>query len=873
MNQPDDQLPREFGKYHLIERVAMGGMAEMYRAKLYGAGGFEKNLAVKKILPHLGRDEAFIQMFMDEAMITVTLNHGNIAQVLDFGEVDGDYFIVMEYVDGIDLQSLIKRSAESYEPIPVDLAAYIVQETCRGLDYAHNKLGPDGNSLQIVHRDVSPQNVLISFEGQVKLVDFGIARAASRITSTQAGVVKGKVAYMSPEQMTGQMVDSRADVFSAGIILYELLTHQRPFDGATPHETMAQISRGSYKPPSKLNRQVNRKLAGVVKKALEKSIKKRYPTAGKMSAALANYLHSTGEPPTPLDLAQLVRERLPEAKPRTIQPTPIRAMRQEITPSGLSDPNRATDPGASEVRAGTPPPQQNTSQTQAGTPPPQTGTPPPQTGTPPPQQNTPQAPTSSPPAPNAEVSGEISSPGFTAAAPIRPEARPRRTTAPEFAKAGANSAPPRQVDVSADNPVVVGDDGEAVSFGVLDLPGDYASDDEDKTIIDEAPARGAIDAQKSPTSQPIPAKAEPGRIVNAAALPDKADPDLLSAATQLLTQTDAGTRFPGEAKPEPSQAPDQGPSLTAKTKLLNRDDLMDEAPAAPKPAADSKPLETSDQFKAWMDEEPPKEKEPDFDDEPPRRPKKGGNGAAIAIVIGLVLVAAAGVFLFLDPLGLNLFGTDAARTGAPGPATNLAGMQPVAPPADPPVDPPVDPSLDKPSDAALAMKDPSLVGKRTDPPADPPKDSVDAGPVASVPDPSADKPEIKPVDPPADKPEVKPDPLAVVKVKDPPVKPPKRKKLKRRVIARKKLRKKTHKKPDPVVAVVKGEGTLRINSEPFSVVFWKKKRIGPTPQMNVKLPAGSHTLLLTNEALGLSKRVRVRIEPDKVHTIFVELNN
>jgi serine/threonine-protein kinase len=206
------------------------------------------------------------------------------------------------------------------------LAAYIILEVCRGLDYAHNKLGPEGEPLQIVHRDVSPQNVLITFEGQVKLVDFGIARAASRITSTQVGVVKGKVAYMSPEQLKGAEVDRRSDVFSAGILLYEMLTNRRPFDGETPQETMALIASGTYQAPQKLNHQIDRRLAGLVKKSLEKNAKRRYQTAGKMAADLAALIHKDDQPPTPAALARLIAKRMPEAKPRTLQPTPVQAV-------------------------------------------------------------------------------------------------------------------------------------------------------------------------------------------------------------------------------------------------------------------------------------------------------------------------------------------------------------------------------------------------------------------------------------------------------------------------------------------------------------------------------------------------------------------
>ncbi len=694
MSGRKEQLPREFGKYHLIERIATGGMAELYRAKLYGAGGFEKDLAVKKILPHLGSDEAFVQMFMDEAMITVTLNHGNIAQVLDFGELDGEYFLVMEYVDGIDLQALIKRSAENYEPTPAALAAHIVAEICLGLEYAHNKLGPDGQPLQIIHRDVSPQNVLISFEGQVKLVDFGIARAASRITSTQAGVIKGKVAYMSPEQLIGQTVDARSDVFAVGIILYELLTHRRPFDGATPQETMALLTRGVYQPPQKLNRQVDRKLARLVKKALEKNVKKRYQTAGTMAAELASYLHNTGEPPTSMSLAQLVRERLPEAKPRTMQPTPIRAMRHDTTP------------GIRPARAGA----------TSGTAP----------------------------------EKKITAPNFPVAAPDRQE------------------APAASPDHEERRPA---DGSEAVSFGALGLPGEYMVEilDSQLQTSPELPEPDAAPGKQQETPEP------------------EADQELLTAATKLLTQTKIDQQEVQEAIGSADAGDDD--LLTAPTRLLSSEEV------------------TGEREPVLPDAEAPTE---DFEDEAPGLPRKKGHGA---LVTAMLVVAAAAVvfFVFVNPFEKE--STDQTDRVA---SADLASVDPIEPP---PVanKPPDRPDPDEPIDNPMAK------------PVDKPDAQPDLVPVT------------KPVDKPADKPVARPG-------------------------------KKPGKKPGMSVALrPRGTGTLKINSEPFSVVFWGKKRIGPTPQMNVKLPAGSHTLLLKNEALGIQKRVRVHIEANKVRTVFVEL--
>ncbi len=656
MNEPEEKLPREFGKYHLIERVATGGMAELYRAKLYGAGGFEKDLAVKKILPSLGGDQGFVQMFMDEAMITATLNHGNIAQVIDFGEFHGEYFLVMEYVYGIDLQALIKRATEHHEPIPVNLAAYIVAEVCNGLEYAHNKLGPDGQPLQIVHRDVSPQNVLISFEGQVKLVDFGIARAASRITSTQVGVVKGKVYYMSPEQLTGQALDARSDVFAAGIILYQVLTHQRPFEGATPQETMALVSRGSYQAPQKLNRRVDRKLAQVIKKALDRNVKRRYQSAGKMAAELASYLHNTGEPPTAMTLARLVRERLPEARPHTMLADPVHAMRRDPTPGGRP--------------AGMEPKQ------------------------------------------------KITTPDLSDAVPHEQESS---TASPDPEK-----REPEQ-----------GDDA-AVLFKDLGLPEDYMLEVLDSEL-----------RKKSDLPEP---KAADRAQVEEPEREDEDDSELLFAAAQLLTQTNIGQYGEEESSGE-------------------QEVLLPDAKAPTPPRSE---VEAADELDTL----------PDFADEAPESARKTGKRWLVILTLVLVVAAAAVVFfMFANPLEKE--STDRPDRAAPTGPASLKASQP--PPGIPPLKSPL----------------------------------PDTGPDVE--------------------PDVEHDLVPVAK-------PGKKMALRPR-----------------------GTGTLKINSEPFSVVFWGKKRIGATPQMNVKLPAGSHTLLLKNDALGIQKRVRVRIEANKVQTVFVKL--
>ena len=217
---------RPFGPYRLVRQVAVGGMAEIHLARARGIAGFEKYVALKMIHPNFAEDESFIQMLIDEAKISVQLQHANIAHTFDLGRVGDTYYITMEFVDGVDLYKLLRSASEVDIPFPFDLAAHVAKEMSHGLDYAHRKRDVAGNPLGIVHRDVSPQNVLISHAGEVKLVDFGIAKASMKARQTAVGVIKGKYYYMSPEQAWGDVVDCRSDVFSTGIVLYEMLTGQ-----------------------------------------------------------------------------------------------------------------------------------------------------------------------------------------------------------------------------------------------------------------------------------------------------------------------------------------------------------------------------------------------------------------------------------------------------------------------------------------------------------------------------------------------------------------------------------------------------------------------------------------------------------------------
>lgn len=311
--------PKPFGRYVLLEKLAVGGMAEIYKAKTYGVDGFEKQLAIKRILPHCAADTEFIKMLVDEAKLTVLLSHANIVQVYDLGKVGDDYFISMEFIHGTNLREVIVRQREESEKLQEELAVYIMSEVCKGLDYAHRKTDSQGNPLNIVHRDISPQNILISFEGEVKIVDFGIAKAAMNVSHTMAGILKGKVAYMSPEQALGKPIDHRTDIFSAGVLLYEMLTGDKLFSGETQFEVLNQI-RTTRINTLMLPDHIPGPLKAVLAKALAYNVKDRYQSAGDFQLDLTKYLYSSYIDFSPRLLASML-VRLFESEMKRKEPT------------------------------------------------------------------------------------------------------------------------------------------------------------------------------------------------------------------------------------------------------------------------------------------------------------------------------------------------------------------------------------------------------------------------------------------------------------------------------------------------------------------------------------------------------------------------
>jgi serine/threonine-protein kinase len=281
-----------FGKYLLTDRIGRGGMAEVWRATINGPAGFARTLVVKRIRPQMAEDPQFVEMFCSEARLSALLTHANIVQVFEFGEVEGEYFLAMEYVRGHDLNSIIQTYAELGLPQPA-LGAYVARELGRALGYAHTLTDERGRPLGLVHRDVSPSNVLVGFDGTVKLLDFGIAKAFALASSnrTRTGTLKGKMGYLAPEQVAEKKVDHRADLFAVGVVLHETLTGKRLFVRRSTEETLELLREAKVEPPSRHNRNVPPALDQICLKALARDPEQRYASGSAIAAELDEVLH------------------------------------------------------------------------------------------------------------------------------------------------------------------------------------------------------------------------------------------------------------------------------------------------------------------------------------------------------------------------------------------------------------------------------------------------------------------------------------------------------------------------------------------------------------------------------------------------------
>ncbi|HWE29529.1 MAG TPA: serine/threonine-protein kinase [Polyangia bacterium] len=286
----EQELPKVFGRYLLLKRLSRGGMGEIFLAKLGEIQGFEKLVIIKKILPHLVADQEFIKRFIDEAQVAIKLQHANVAPVFEVGKVDGEYFLAIEYIEGRDLRRMITRQREERTRLPSDLAMFVVREMANGLAYAHRRTDESGRSLALVHCDISPPNVMVSFEGEVKIIDFGIAKSAIRIAETNPNMGFGKFGYMAPEQLVrGGIVDKRTDVYAAGVVLYELLTGERLFtfpEGADYRQIARMVTQGKFKQPSQRDPRLDPGLDPIVMKALASNKDERYQTAEEFRDAI-----------------------------------------------------------------------------------------------------------------------------------------------------------------------------------------------------------------------------------------------------------------------------------------------------------------------------------------------------------------------------------------------------------------------------------------------------------------------------------------------------------------------------------------------------------------------------------------------------------
>ncbi len=338
---PND--PVAFGKYYLLGLIARGGMAEVYRARLQQPTGPNRLLAVKVMRPQLAREARFIDMFNREGKLAMMLSNRCIVDTVEIGQSDNRHYIAMEYVAGRDLTQVLRRCQETQQRIPVPHAVYIAARIAEGLHFAHTLLGPDGRPLNIVNRDVSPSNVRMSYDGDVKLLDFGIAQALMKFTS-EIGILKGKFSYMSPEQIRGMPLDARTDVFSAGIILHEMLTTEKLFRGDTEFALMEKVRKAEVPPPSGFNRRVTPELDAIAQKALARDVADRYQTAAQLAADLDSLIAGYRFDPKELRqfMRQLFRKEYAKEQEETLtaleaQPGPAFAVQAQRRSSGQLD--------------------------------------------------------------------------------------------------------------------------------------------------------------------------------------------------------------------------------------------------------------------------------------------------------------------------------------------------------------------------------------------------------------------------------------------------------------------------------------------------------------------------------------------------------
>ena len=354
--------PVPFGKYLLLDRISVGGMAEVFRAKSFGVEGFEKLLAIKRILPSMADDREFLRMFVDEAKIAGQLSHPSIAQIYELGREGNSPYIAMEYVWGKDLLQIYNRFRKLGERMPTTMACHVMAKACEALDYAHRKRDPLGNPLQIVHRDCSPQNILVSYEGEVKIIDFGIAKAASRMSQTNAGVLKGKFAYLSPEQVRGVPIDRRSDLFALGTVFFECLTGERLFHSDSDFTTLERVRDADVPRPRDVCPDLPEEVERILLRILAKDPDDRYQHGREIYRELQEFLRTQEHPYTASALGSWIRRAFPremdrerdlleryrrigpDGKPRPSSPVLPTQLDAEVLLSSTRSPRAGLDP-------------------------------------------------------------------------------------------------------------------------------------------------------------------------------------------------------------------------------------------------------------------------------------------------------------------------------------------------------------------------------------------------------------------------------------------------------------------------------------------------------------------------------------------------
>jgi eukaryotic-like serine/threonine-protein kinase len=807
-----------FGKYELISRINIGGMAEIVKARDLNSPG-QPVVAVKRILPHLCADQQYKTMFLDESRVLAQLQHEDIIKTFEIGEVDETPYIALEYIDGQDARMLFHKTRKSGEHIPVAIACFIIGKLCDGLHHAHEQKDAEGALLGLVHRDVSLQNVLLSYAGDVKVTDFGIAMSAENVARTEVGIVKGKFGYMSPEQIKGAPLDRRSDVFAAGICLHELLTGERLFSGESDYKAVERVRNVDIPTPSSLNRMVPSNLERIVLKALAKHPRDRYQTAQDMSRALATFVAESKNASSKADLGAYLRkvfaDEIVSGEALGASPTPTPGA-VKPAPAPRKDPTPAPAPAP---RAPTPAP-------------------------------APQAPTRTMSGLAAPV--PYANPAAAAARQDggRIEARPEVLDAPTGLAAFDDLEAPSALNVMPEPPAPLPPPPLAAPVRRVTAP---------MQVRISAPVSRPSVPPLIPRAESIPGftPSTAGAVSSPAGLPAASTADIDWDEDEPRTQSLGLDEVPMLAEPGHHGEPGDDDV----TRQVRIDDTFAGLQAVPTgefpPTLDERPPVTLDEHLASG---PPATRYARSQSHAPPAPRS--YVLIIAIVVGLIVIIASALYTFRKPGVASLQLTTDPRDAV----VTVNGTR-VASSSSPFV---VD-GLEIGRDHVVAVsKDgyktwsttiavhgdkgltlPTVVlDKQISAMPEPPPAALEPAPTpaAEAPKPKKAAAAPAPAAPSAPK----------VAVKDRATTPSAPSPKRERPVA-------------AATAAPGGKGTLRINTRPWSQVFVNGKMVGNTPQMNIPLPAGTHKVRLVNPDFKLTKTITVQIVAGKTVTQVITL--